>query len=925
MKTPLRSVGASLTAALLVSTAALAVVGPSPSLAAAEVAPLPLPTFADMAVDDAHGHLFLTAGAGQDGILVTDLAGTVVTSIGGQQGAKGLALSPDGTRLYAALADAHAVSEIDTATLTETRRFATGDKACPDDLAVQATRVWFTYDCPSEWKGLGSVDLSADPATVRTDHVTGLATPQTVSLGGGRLALGSTQTPARLRSYAVDAGEVTPLATSAESDWAYHDLQVTGDGTQVVVAQGSKHFTVLDTGDLSVDRVLDAPGFPMAVTASSDGFVAGGTDNAVGAQDVWVYRGAETGAMRTFDFGSDPNGIRFGYGGLAFTADRSRLYAVTGDYDRQSPVLRVFHDPTKYLTHITVSAPATKPRGRPVTVTGQLVVENGTVTAPVTLHVTRTDRDGTHRLPDVTTASDGGFSFTETPPEGGPSTYTVSFGGDASRLPSTGSATTLVPTKAWDVDGDDIADLPTGSPGEDRGPVGDAGALTVLDSTSKGVTAEGAELLNQDSPGMNEVAQGGDRFGSSSASGDFNADGYADVAVSAPFEDAGPYGEAPDSGLVHILYGSATGLTTAGSQVIDESDPNTAGRYEFGASLATGDFDKDGCADLVVGAPGDGGGVLYVYRGSTSGLVDYSQRFSQAYSTSETEHLGERFGQSLAVGDADGDGVDDLAVGVPQDQQDRAYATGGVLVMYGAGSGSPARIFGASQLWSKASTGVPGAPAPYAGDLPDSFGQRLAFGDYDADGFEDLAVAAPGAPVKTRAGRREDAGTVTVLHGSATGLVPAEQVTQKSRGVPDKPETGDRFGTALAAGNTGKGRAAELAVTSAGDRSVTVLTGSSGRLGSAADHVWTQATPGVPGADEAEDRFGESLRFARFNGRRPSSLAIGIPGENAGRGALLLLYTDGTGLATTNARAFTQDTKGVPDTGEAGDGFGSLD
>src|SRR5262245_15484611 len=86
---------------VILSAAAATTVAPPTFAAAAAGAdgpvPLPLSWVSDMFVDDAHGHLFFASGVTGNGILVTDFAGQVVTTIPQQEGAIGLALSPDGT------------------------------------------------------------------------------------------------------------------------------------------------------------------------------------------------------------------------------------------------------------------------------------------------------------------------------------------------------------------------------------------------------------------------------------------------------------------------------------------------------------------------------------------------------------------------------------------------------------------------------------------------------------------------------------------------------------------------------------------------------------------------------------------------------------------------------------------------------------
>jgi FG-GAP repeat len=208
------------------------------------------------------------------------------------------------------------------------------------------------------------------------------------------------------------------------------------------------------------------------------------------------------------------------------------------------------------------------------------------------------------------------------------------------------------------------------------------------------------------------------------------------------------------------------------------------------------DFDNDGADDLAVGVPGEdtGGradaGAVNVLYGSPDALGVRGQLFTQVGGTVES---GDQFGVGLASADFDNDGFADLAVSAPTENVAGAAEAGAVSVLYGSAGGlSTAR----GQLFTQV-----GNPA----ESGDQFGFVLAAGDFDNDGFADLAVAAPFEDV----GARVDAGACSALYGapgSQVGgltLVGAQAFTQDTFGVPGGAETGDFFGGAVVAGDSG--------------------------------------------------------------------------------------------------------------------------
>ncbi len=202
------------------------------------------------------------------------------------------------------------------------------------------------------------------------------------------------------------------------------------------------------------------------------------------------------------------------------------------------------------------------------------------------------------------------------------------------------------------------------------------GVVNVLYGGPAGVASIGAQLWHQDIAGIEDEAELGDEFGTSLASGDFDADGFADLAVGVRGETLGFETQA---GAVNIIYGSGAGLTATGSQFWHQDEPDVLDMEEgfdhFGTALAAGDFDADGYADVAVGVSGEdvgeinSAGAVNVLFGSAAGLSATGNQFW----TQDTPGIAgqangvDLFGASLAAGDFGHGRADDLAVGVPID------------------------------------------------------------------------------------------------------------------------------------------------------------------------------------------------------------------------------------------------------------------
>lgn len=486
-----------------------------------------------------------------------------------------------------------------------------------------------------------------------------------------------------------------------------------------------------------------------------------------------------------------------------------------------------------------------------------------------------------------------------------------------------------------DFNGDGFDDLAIGVPFEDMDGQADSGAVHILYGAPKYLRANKDQIWHLNSQGINGEAVAGDMFGAAMAVGDFNDDGFDDLAVGAPGADiSGAF----DAGSVHVIYGTNTGLRSNKDQRwhqnSDGVDEDAEALDAFGTTLVAGDFDNDGFDDLAIGVPFediDGlndAGCVHVLFGTGNGLRSAgTQLLAQGFNFGIEGEMaaGDMFGAAMAAGDFDNDGRDDLVVGVPNDSVDGTSGAGAVNVFYGTPTGLSVDD---DQYWSQNSTDILDDSEP--GDL---FGASLAVGDFDGDNRDDLVVGIPGEDITSIA----DAGAIQILYGHNSGLRSNDNqfIHQDVDGVNDTAEFNDQFGYALGAGDFNDDQFDDLIVgipfedlqglSNAG--AIAVFYGKSNGLAISGDRFFHQNSDGFRGAIGSEDQFGAAITVSDFSGDGTMDAAMAVPGEDiAGvpdAGAVHVLY--GSRKKKLNAgrdQIWSQNSGGIADSAEISDTMG---
>jgi hypothetical protein len=796
-----------------------------------------------MVVDDAHKHVFVTGGYNDSVIDVVDFNGNLVTTIANEPGAAGMVLDAPTHTLYVALAGQGMVDKIDTKATPPVKTGSISvDPATPltGPIGAAAGRLWFGYGamCQQFQGGIASMDPASSPPDVKTYSVEGLTDvycPAVATTSGNPNLLLSWErglSPPVIRAYDLSTDPPTLVTSQNELDLADpRQVAFNPAATRFYTAAGSPY--EIDTFKVSTLKqtmpTCPADSYPSSVVTTLNGkHLATGLSSQ--RQGVWVFKlGSDTCQLiAKFDVGSSDMYDK----GIAFTADESRLFAVTGAFTGFAN-FHVIRKPTNPgsrkqddfngdgIADVAVGVPGED------NATGAVNVIYGSQTG-LTSTSNQMLREGIGGVPGPAGTNDY-FGFA---------------------------------VAAGDFNNDRFTDLAIGIPGKNTA----AGAVDVLYGSLAGLSATGAQQWAQGAQGILGTPEANDQFGISLSARDFNGDGYIDLAVGVNQDKVGSL---VGAGAVNVMYGSSSGLSATNNQLwnLDSSGitGTAAAGDAFGNSVAAGDFNGDGFSDLATGIPGkklgtiNAAGATSVMYGSSTGLTPSGNRLWTQNSSGvlDQAEANDVFGWVVSAGDFNGDGTSDLAVGARLEDIGTKKDAGGVNVIYGSSGGLTAT---GNQFWNQDSAGIVNAA-----EAADVFGFALATGDANGDGKDDLAVGVPGEDF----GSIVDSGSVNIIYGSGTGLAATgnQQWDQDSSGVLDQNEKYDYFGYSVFMADIGNGSPADLVIGvpnesllgEPGAGAINVLYGSAGRLTATANQFWYQGENGILDMPELNDNFGFGL------------------------------------------------------------------
>jgi hypothetical protein len=370
---------------------------------------------------------------------------------------------------------------------------------------------------------------------------------------------------------------------------------------------------------------------------------------------------------------------------------------------------------------------------------------------------------------------------------------------------------------------------------------------------------------------------------------DYNGDGYDDAAVGDPYATVNGKARA---GAVTVLFGDADGrIGEGGRKVFTQATfgetPEAGDRFGYDVALGRARNGwTSGCASLLIGSPGEDvagavdAGTVYLLSDlpNLEGTPELESSSLTQADAKGTVEAGDQFGYSVAIMGLNQENRRRLIVGAPGENAGTVADAGAVSVFEVDKAPQGLAELRQGRRGPLGAVRLPDTPEP-----GDRFGASLATGMVNvaersgAEIGQGLVIGAPGDMVSGRDG----AGSVTVL---SEKFESASLISQNSAGVPGAAENGDQFGYSVALSPRVGSRAATLAVGAPGENAGTIRDAGSVTLFNNASErfvprtSFSQATAGVPGTNEAGDRFGYSLAF----GHRVPTLLVGAPTEDIG-------------------------------------------
>ncbi|MFI7008958.1 Ig-like domain repeat protein [Streptomyces sp. NPDC050145] len=467
------------TAALLVAgvLGATGLVGATASQAVAATpadtaVKLPVTNFSALAVDSAHQRVYVTEGTASNptppAVHVYDFDGRKITSISTPAVASGLDVSADGTTLY--VSQPSGILAFDAATLEQRSLTSASYDTCGRSLAVAGGRVWHTtaYSfgyCDTQYATLGRL---SDPA-----QNTGWGDYGRIQLFGGGPAApdrfyaaqpaNSSAPNPFITAFAADNDDPVrgPERRFAGEDGKgaldFKDLAPSADGKKLAVADAASGTRLLNADDFTDAaeqyQPLPAGAKASAVAFSGDGkYVARGAAAYGSTPDLLIQPAnpADTTAPLEFAFEGSLDGSEIAPRGLEFSADGSRLFAVTS-YGNQFWLHVITPPAAQYDARFSgdlTQSPSSAVVGEPVALRGRLEFDGSAPADPAKVTAVREDADGKTELTPVKFAADGTFTVFDVPDKVGEATYRVSYLGDLTHRPATDVVKTVQVGKA---------------------------------------------------------------------------------------------------------------------------------------------------------------------------------------------------------------------------------------------------------------------------------------------------------------------------------------------------------------------------------------------------------------------------------------------------------------------------------------------